>query len=145
MTVVTEKEKKAMLFCFVFFCDCCAHVSHSWFFLCGLELSLISLQVLVLLSFAVGVNTQDYMGRWHTVTDWRLDSGALQLRAKKKVHRCISVSLRMYRQIPQSPQSNQNCTHSGTKHEKCCLQTALIQAQSGKGLYCTSIWYYSKK
>lgn len=116
MLIKTLNDKRHIFFCFVSFRDYSANVSHSLFFLCGVELSLISLQVPVLLSFVVGVNTGDYEGHWHTVTDWRLDSGAQRLRGQgKKVHRCISVSLRMYRQIPQSPPSNQNCTRRRDK------------------------------
>lgn len=62
-----------------------------------------------------------YTGLWgvlahcHRLTIGQRSAATEREREKKKVHRCISVSLRMYRQIPQSPPSNQNCTRRRDK------------------------------
>lgn len=62
-----------------------------------------------------------YTGLWgvlahcHRLTIGQRSAATERERKKKKVHRCISVSLRMYRQIPQSPPSNQNCTRRRDK------------------------------
>lgn len=82
-----KHPKSQIVTCYFALLQCVATVQMSLahcFTRVELNSSLISLQVLVLLSFVVGVNTRDYEGFWPTVAAWRLDGGALWPRERKK-------------------------------------------------------------